>query len=164
LGVEMASPRGRIYSMRAGLDDRIYLGPSVVEHFDTCLGCMACETACPSGVKYAPLIEQTRATIEQHHRRPLGERVFRRLLFSILPYPSRLRLLAIPLALADALRHWSALLRLLPATVRNMILLSPPVHLTRMVDTPERTPAVGAPRLRVGLVTGCVQRAFFADV
>src|SRR6185295_11305747 len=73
LGVEMASPRGRIYSMRAGLDDRIDLGPSVVEHFDTCLGCMACETACPSGVKYAPLIEQTRATIEQHHRRPLGE-------------------------------------------------------------------------------------------
>jgi glycolate oxidase iron-sulfur subunit len=164
LGVEMASPRGRIYSMRAGLDDRIDLGPSVVAHFDTCLGCMACETACPSGVKYAPLIEQTRATIEQHHRRPLGARVFRRLLFSILPYPSRLRLLAIPLAIADALRRWPALLRPLPPRVRNMIALSPPVHLTRMTDTPERTPAVGAPRLRVGLVTGCVQRAFFADV
>ena len=61
LGQEMASPRGRIYLMRAGIDDRVQMVPSVVHHFDTCLGCMACETACPSGVKYAPLIEQTRA-------------------------------------------------------------------------------------------------------
>ena len=61
LGQEMDSPRGRIYLMRAGIEGRIAIAPSVVQHFDTCLGCMACETACPSGVRYAPLIEQTRA-------------------------------------------------------------------------------------------------------
>jgi glycolate oxidase iron-sulfur subunit len=74
LGQEMDSPRGRIYLMRAGIEDRVAMAPSVVQHFDTCLGCMACETACPSGVRYAPLIEQTRAAIESHHPRPASER------------------------------------------------------------------------------------------
>ena len=59
LGQEMDSPRGRIYSMRAGLEGRTALTRTVVGHFDTCLGCMACETACPSGVHYAPLIALT---------------------------------------------------------------------------------------------------------
>jgi len=59
LGQEMDSPRGRIYSLRAGVSDRLQLGPAVVQHFDTCLGCMSCETACPSGVRYATLIEAT---------------------------------------------------------------------------------------------------------
>src|SRR5436853_1575906 len=72
LGQEMDSPRGRIYLMRAGIEDRIEMGRPVVNHFDTCLGCMACETACPSGVRYAPLIEQTRAAIESHYARPAG--------------------------------------------------------------------------------------------
>jgi glycolate oxidase iron-sulfur subunit len=76
LGQEMDSPRGRIYLMKAGVQDRVEVSPSFVQHFDTCLGCMACETACPSGVRYAPLIESTRATIEQAHRRSVGERLF----------------------------------------------------------------------------------------
>ena len=63
LGQEMDSPRGRIFLMKAGLDERAAMTPPVVEHFDTCLGCMACETACPSGVRYAPLIEHTRAEL-----------------------------------------------------------------------------------------------------
>ncbi len=165
LGQEMDSPRGRIYTMRAGLEDRVTLGPTVVQHFDTCLGCMACETACPSGVKYAPLIEQTRAAIEQHHQRPLRERVFRRLLFSVLPYPARLRLLAWPLALVNALRRTS-LVSLLPSRLANLLALAPRVSLaTTRLETPELTPASGGPqRLKVGLVTGCVQRAFFGDV
>src|SRR5204863_1219440 len=99
LGQEMDSPRGRIYLMRAGIEDRIEMARPVVNHFDTCLGCMACETACPSGVRYAPLIEQTRAAIETHHTRSIGERWCRRVLFSLLPYTERLRLLAIPLAI-----------------------------------------------------------------
>src|SRR4051812_5166716 len=97
LGQEMDSPRGRTYRMRAGVEGRIAMTPAFVEHFDTCLGCMACETACPSGVRYAPLVERTRAAIERSHERPPAERWFRRLLFSILPYPSRLRLLAVPI-------------------------------------------------------------------
>ena len=61
LGQEMDSPRGRIYMMKAGVDGRLAMNPGMVGHFDTCLGCMACETACPSGVRYAPLVEETRA-------------------------------------------------------------------------------------------------------
>ena len=72
LGQEMDSPRGRIYLMRAGVEGACRHERTFVGHFDTCLGCMACETACPSGVRYAPLIEDTRAVIEQHHERPLG--------------------------------------------------------------------------------------------
>jgi glycolate oxidase iron-sulfur subunit len=165
LGQEMDSPRGRIYLMRAGLDDRVQMGPSVVHHFDTCLGCMACETACPSGVKYAPLIEQTRAAIESQHPRPASERWFRRLLFSVLPYPARLRLLAVPLALVGPIRRSAALLKLLPVGLRTMLTLAPSVALsdTRR-ETPELTAATGPVRARVGLVTGCVQRAFFGRV
>ena len=87
LGQEMDSPRGRIYAMKAGVDGRTTINAGMVGHFDTCLGCMACETACPSGVRYAPLIEETRAAIEHHHRRPIADRIFRRLLFWLLPYP-----------------------------------------------------------------------------
>src|SRR5512144_2404607 len=90
LGQEMDSPRGRVYLMKARLEGRLPLSDSVVRHFDTCLGCMACETACPSGVRYAPLIEHTRAAIEAHHRRPLADRLFRAVLFRLLPYPARL--------------------------------------------------------------------------
>ena len=66
-GQEMDSPRGRIYMMKAGVEGRpgmTVMNDGIVGHFDTCLGCMACETACPSGVRYAPLIEETRAAIE----------------------------------------------------------------------------------------------------
>jgi glycolate oxidase iron-sulfur subunit len=165
LGKETDSPRGRIYAMRAGVDGRVGMTTSVVEHFDTCLGCMACETACPSGVKYAPLIEQTRAAVEAHHRRPAGERWFRRLLFSTLPYPGRLRLLAWPLILLGPLRRSATLARLLPARLAALLTLAPDVTpASVMKEVPERVPALGERRLTVGLVTGCVQRAFFADV
>ena len=60
-GEEMDSPRGRIYLMKAGLEGRTEMTSSFVKHFDACLGCMACVTACPSGVQYGSLIEQTRA-------------------------------------------------------------------------------------------------------
>jgi glycolate oxidase iron-sulfur subunit len=164
LGQEMDSPRGRIYMMKAGTDGRMPMNDSMVAHFDTCLGCMACETACPSGVRYAPLIEETRAAIEHHHTRPLGERLFRRLLFSLLPYPARLRLFALPLALVNALRDQKPVLSLLPRKLRNLIELAPDAKNARAGSVPKRTPAVGTQRLRVGLVTGCVQQVFFGHV
>src|SRR3954469_18817096 len=124
LGQEMDSPRGRIYLMRAGVEERIAMAPAVVEHFDTCLGCMACETACPSGVRYAPLLEQTRASVERGHTRPVGGRGVRLFLFAVLPFPSRLRLLAVPLIVAQALRRWPAVLSALPARLRAAISLA----------------------------------------
>lgn len=165
LGRETDSPRGRIYAMRAGVDGRLDMSPTVVEHFDTCLGCMACETACPSGVKYAPLIEQTRAAIEQQHRRSAGERWFRTLLFQTLPYAGRLRLLGLPLILTRGLRRSKLLQRLLPARLAPMLALAPDVTTKTLTEeTPAFTPAVGQRRLRVGLITGCVQRAYFGAV
>ena len=165
LGRETDSPRGRIYSMRAGMDGRVGMTASVVEHFDTCLGCMACETACPSGVRYAPLIEQTRAAVATHFRRSTGERWFRRLLFSTLPYPSRLRLLAWPLALVAPFRRTRWFQRLLPARLRPLMALAPDVPAGALAaDVPEHVAPTGDRRARVGLVTGCVQRAFFGGV
>jgi glycolate oxidase iron-sulfur subunit len=163
LGQEMDSPRGRIYLMKAGVQDRVEVSPSFVQHFDTCLGCMACETACPSGVRYAPLIESTRASIEHAHRRPVGERLFRWMLFQVLPYPARLRLLSLPMALAPLVRR-SRLLALLPSRLRALVTLAPTMSDSH--DAPAaRTPAQGgAARRRVGLITGCVQRVFFAGV
>ena len=96
-GEEMDSPRGRIYMMKkaaqgeAPLDDRFRM------HMDNCLGCMACMTACPSGVQYDKLIEPTRAQIERNLARTPGERLFRKLIFATFPHPERLRLLALPL-------------------------------------------------------------------
>lgn len=164
-GRETDSPRGRIYAMRAGLDARLDMTPAVVEHFDTCLGCMACETACPSGVRYAPLIEQTRAAVEAHHTRPARERLFRRLLFAVLPFPGRLRALALPLLLVQPFRRLPSVMALLPSRLRSLLAIAPDVTLgSALRETAEFTPAVGEPRLRVGLVTGCVQRAFFGSV
>lgn len=165
LGQEMDSPRGRIYLMRAGVQNRVAMSDSVVRHFDTCLGCMACETACPSGVLYAPLIEETRAAIERHHPRAAADRLFRRLLFLLLPYPARLRLLVLPLAAVNLLRRRPRLVSLLPLRIRNLIALAPSATVSHaMLETPERTSAKGDERARVGLVTGCVQRVFFGDV
>jgi glycolate oxidase iron-sulfur subunit len=163
LGQEMDSPRGRIFLMQAGVDERVAMSDTFVSHFDTCLGCMACETACPSGVRYAPLIEEARAAIERHHPRPLGDRLFRFALFQVLPYPGRLRLLSIPLAAVNRLRRFPRALALLPSKLRNLIALAPDRAPARAA-VPAHTPATGPSRLRVGLLTGCVQRVFFAEV
>jgi glycolate oxidase iron-sulfur subunit len=167
-GQEMDSPRGRIYMMKAGVEGRpgmTAMNDGMVGHFDTCLGCMACETACPSGVRYAPLIEETRAAIEHHHARPLGDRLFRRLLFWLLPYPARLRLFAMPLGVINRLRDRPGLLALLPLKLRNLIALAPDAKNARAAGAvPERTAAQGTPRLKAGFVTGCVQQVFFGHV
>jgi len=88
---EMDSPRGRIQLMEKTAQGTLTLNATVVEHFDRCLGCMACVTSCPSGVRYDRLIEETRRVVETEHDRPRGERLQRRLLFATLPYPRRMR-------------------------------------------------------------------------
>lgn len=65
LGVEMDSPRGRIYLMRAVVEGKLSLSASYQQHISQCLGCRACETACPSGVQFGQLLEGARAQIEQ---------------------------------------------------------------------------------------------------
>ena len=165
---EMDSPRGRIYLMKAALDERAAMTASFVRHFDACLGCMACVTACPSGVQYGPLIERTRAQIERRYPRSLADRAFRALLFALLPYPARLRVALAPLALLGWLLKTAdraGLLGLLPARLRALLTLAPTVSwrsLTARVA--QQTPAVGVARTTVGLLTGCVQRLAFPHV
>src|SRR6202165_5493994 len=92
-GEEMDSPRGRIDLMRGLREGSTPLTPAVAGHFDKCLGCMACVTACPSGVRYDVLIEETRALVEQKYRRGFYDRVHRSMIFALFPYPRRLRAL-----------------------------------------------------------------------
>ena len=99
LGKETDSPRGRIYLMDAVNEGTIPLSPTTVQHFDTCLGCLACVTTCPSGVQYDKLISATRPQIERNHTRTPIERLYRQVIFSLFPYPERLRILLAPLFL-----------------------------------------------------------------
>jgi glycolate oxidase iron-sulfur subunit len=167
-GEEMDSPRGRIYLMKAAIDERMPLSDAFVSHFDACLGCMACVTACPSGVQYGPLIERTRAQIERRHERSFADRLFRTALFAVVPYPARLRLVLAPLAMLGGLVSAfgrSRLARALPERLRALVALAPRVTWSSIFSrVPERTPAAGTVRLRVGLLTGCVQRLVFPDV
>ncbi len=165
---EMDSPRGRIYLMKAGLEGRTAMTSTFVEHFDRCLGCMSCVTACPSGVQYGPLIEKTRAQIERHYPRSAGDRAFRALLFSVLPYPGRLRVALAPLAMLSWLPKVLdrvGLLALLPSRIGALLRLAPPVSFAGLAArSPVETPAVGEQRMHVGFLTGCVQRMAFPGV
>jgi glycolate oxidase iron-sulfur subunit len=169
-GEEMDSPRGRIDLMRGLRDGRIGLTDTTVAHFDRCLGCMACVTACPSGVKYDQLIEETRATIERDHPRKGFDRFQRGLIFALFPYPRRLRLMAaLLLVYAWSGLRWLVrtlgLVRLLPRRLRELEALQPPIgpH-TITAQLPPRVAAAEPRRATVGLVAGCVQRVFFPSV
>jgi glycolate dehydrogenase iron-sulfur subunit len=144
---EMDSPRGRIHLMAALEDGSIELTDDVAEHFDRCLGCMACVTACPSGVQYDRLIELTRVEVEARHRRPLGQRLLRGAMFAVLPHRRRLRA-------ALALRALPA-----PGPFRALKALAPPWSAPAW--PPVHLPGGGA---RVALLAGCVQSVVFGDV
>ena len=151
---EMDSPRGRIHLMDARLDGTVTLNETVTTHFDRCLGCMACVSSCPSGVRYDRLIETTRAAVESEYDRPFGERFVRGLLFRVLPYPARMRA---ALTLAPLGKSFP-----LPRRLRPLMEVAPPWRGRGEVATITR--AEGARRGRVGLLTGCVQSAVFPDV
>ncbi|MGA8841845.1 MAG: 4Fe-4S dicluster domain-containing protein, partial [Candidatus Aquilonibacter sp.] len=141
-GLEADSPRGRIDLMKGLAEETIALDESVVQHFDQCLGCMACLTACPSGVRYDLLIESTRAKIETQVKRPLFERLLREMVFAIFPYPKRLLRLAPFMNLVTKL----GLQRFAPGGA----LLQPIDIAAASKPLPERTPAQGTARARVG--------------
>ena len=96
-GRETDSPRGRIALIKGGLEGATAITERFAGHFDTCLGCMACVTACPSGVQYDKLIAATRPQIERQIDRTLADQLFRRIIFGLFPYPGRLRFAAVTL-------------------------------------------------------------------
>ena len=170
-GEEMDSPRGRIWMMRKGAQGEAQLDDTFRVHMDNCLGCMACVTACPSGVEYNKLIEDTRGQVERNVTRPVADSLFRKLLFITFPYPRRLRLLGVALAIyqrsgLQRLVRASGLLKLLPRRFQAMESLLPPTPLNPFHRLPAEVIADAAakPRGRVGMLTGCVQDAFFAHV
>ena len=180
---EMDSPRGRIYLMKMAAEGSTrpsaptagapetpqVMDRDFVSHFDRCLGCMACMPACPSGVQYSPLIEATRAQIERNYRRPLLDRLFRRLIFALFPHPQRLRRLLPLLWLYQRsglrwLLRKIGLLRLAGARLQALESLLPEIRRRDLfAPVPGNVPA-DRPRMRVGVLLGCVQRVFFGDV
>jgi glycolate oxidase iron-sulfur subunit len=160
-GNEADSPRGRIVLIGEGLRSDEPMSDEMVTHFDRCLGCMACVTACPSGVRYDHLIERVRPQVERHHQRSLFERGLRRMLFGTLPHPRRLRTLA-PLMIAGRKLGSDRI----PGRLGMLAKVSPQLSMRdlRRKGFPEHVPAVGEQRGRVGLLLGCVQRVFYADV
>ena len=125
---EMDSPRGRIYLMKSIAEGRIPLDDDAARHLDLCLGCRGCETACPSGVHYGQLIEGARSFVERNHRRGVIDRLKRRAVSAIFPYPNRLRALLAPLKLVDMLHLRSALRAIMPSVTRDWLDLLPPLE------------------------------------
>ncbi|HEY1590541.1 MAG TPA: (Fe-S)-binding protein [Solirubrobacteraceae bacterium] len=156
---EADSPRGRIVLIGDALDGA-EVSTELVTHIDRCLGCMACVSACPSGVRYDRLIERTRPQLERHHRRSPVERALRRILFETLPHPARLRALAPLMAAGRRLG-----VDRLPGRAGTMMRVAPRAPLRRAMRTrvPELTPAAGPRRGRVALLLGCVQRVFYPE-
>ena len=168
-GEEMDSPRGRIYMMKKSTQGEAPLDQRFRLHMDNCLGCMACMTACPSGVQYDKLIEDTRAQVERNIPRPIADTLFRKLLFATFPYAGRLRLLALPMLLyqrsgLQPLIRASGVLRLLPKRMAAMESLLPQVPANLFKHLPTHVAATSAPRRRVGMLSGCVQQVFFQHV
>ena len=170
LASEMDSPRGRIHALRAIEAGELELDATVASHFDTCLGCYACVTACPSGVRYDQLIEATRPKLNNAKLRSSWQISFRQLLLQVLPYPRRLRALLQPLRLyagtpIQTLARRSGLTRLFGPGIEAMEQLLPSLAANAFDDAlPTVNPAIGPSRGRVALLLGCVQRCFDPSV
>ena len=170
LGKEMDSPRGRIYLMDAINEGEIALNTATVEHFDSCLGCLACVSTCPSGVQYDKLISATRHQVERNYNRSLPDKLVRQLIFSLFPNPDLLRILLFPLLVYQKLGiskvlQATGLIKAISPRLAAMESILPEITLKSFQDNlPDIIPAKGEKRYRVGVILGCVQRLFFSGV
>jgi glycolate oxidase iron-sulfur subunit len=165
LGDELDSPRGRIYLIKDMLEKNRPADSLTVKHIDRCLSCLACMTACPSGVNYMHLVDGARSHIERTFRRPLADRLFRALLSAILPYPNRFRLAlagarlvrpfnALYPRLGRTGRRFAAMLRLAPRTIATF-----PARPRDVAVSP-----AGAAVARVAILGGCVSQVLRPDI
>jgi glycolate oxidase iron-sulfur subunit len=168
-GNEADSPRGRIYLMRSLAEGRAEATPSLVGHLDLCLGCRGCETACPSGVQYGQLIEQTRNYLHDHYQRPPQKRLVTKLVEAFFPYPNRMEAALLPVRI---LRRTKVLLLLRKLGImqkfgelNDMEQLLPPLPpMQTRLKFADDWPAQGAELARVGMITGCVMQVMQSDV
>jgi len=164
-GREISSPRGRIYLMRGVAEGRIPLADAVAEEAYLCLGCRACETACPSGVRYGSMLERLRhEVVKEGVRGSFARSLERFALRHVVPHRGRLRAAVDLLSLAQRLRLDALAARLLPGALRNATTLMPRVPPRRVrTPLPERVPAEGARRGSVAFFAGCVMAELFAE-
>jgi len=156
LGQEMDTPRGRIVLMKQVLEGTLAASAAQV-HIDRCLGCLACEPACPSGVPYRDLISPYRAQVQQQLSRTWTEKIRRWLAANTIPFPNRFRL-----ALKGA-RVGRALGWLVPAALRPMLAMAP-AKVPAAITLPLVSPARGERRARVALLAGCAQQVLEPDI
>jgi glycolate oxidase iron-sulfur subunit len=165
LGDELDSPRGRIYLIKDMLEQNRPADALTVKHIDRCLSCLACMTACPSGVNYMHLVDGARSHIEKTFRRPLADRLFRAFLGAVLPYPNRFRVALAAAQLARPVttlcprfgrtgRRLAAMLRLAPGRIRQAADLRPGMTMF----------TAGPPIARIALLSGCVQQVLRPDI
>jgi glycolate oxidase iron-sulfur subunit len=156
--------------MRAVEEGRAEIGGVFVKHLDECLGCLACQTACPSGVPYGHLLEAARVEVKRKYTRPVADRTLRRLILSLFPYPARLGPVVALLSwyqrlgISDAMRG-SGVLGVLSPHLAQMEALLPPIPSRAAPSTlPEVTPCPGRRIGRIGLLVGCVQRFLLPEI
>ena len=154
---ENEAPRGRIDLIRAMLEQGGRPDPKTVGHIDSCLSCNGCMTTCAVDVDYLHLADIARAYIEQNYRRPLGDRLLRRLVARTIPDPARFAPMTRLARLARPVRA------LLPGRLRTLVELAP-AALPRAQDFAGVHPAEGARRMRVALLQGCVQQALAPEI
>ena len=155
LGQEMDTPRGRIVLMKEVLEGRMSF-EAAQPHVDRCLGCLACEPACPSGVPYRDLISPFRAVAAPRVRRGFSERLRRFVAAATVPFPTRFRL-------ATRLGRLGLVRRLTPRAFRPMLDLIPR-EIPAAVHVAEMNPARGERRARVALLAGCAQQVLEPDI
>ena len=170
IGKEMDSPRGRIYLMNAINKGEATLDETTTQHFDSCLGCLACVSTCPSGVQYDQLIAATRPQVERNQPRNIFDRLIRTLIFNLFPYPQRLQIflplfwLYQNLGLQKLVRATGLLKRFFPRLAAMESILPKITRQSFGQNFPTEIPAQTEKRYRVGVILGCVQRLFFSPV
>jgi len=155
LGDERDGPRGRIVLMQNMLQAGTAPDPETVLHVDRCLSCLACRTACPSSVDYARLVDEARTHIQTTYRRPLGDKLLRWLIATVMPRPTLVR------AGLFASRLMGPLVSLLPGRLQHMARLGAHTALSGPVSLPR---AVLPNARRIALMPGCVQAAIAPDI
>jgi glycolate oxidase iron-sulfur subunit len=166
---ELDSPRGRIYLMKSAVEGKIPMDESFVSHIDLCLGCLACQTACPSGVKYSSLIEKSRSQIDRRYKRDFFDKTVRDIIFKVFPYKHRLKLL-IPILLIykyTGLKYMITrlgFLRLLPLRLQGLFNLTPDISFKHLFKYNEKSFISPDTKYNVALLTGCVQSVFFPQI
>ena len=159
LGDELDSPRGRLYLIKDMLAGGGRVTADTVKHVDRCLSCLACMTTCPSGVNYMHLVDHARRWIEEHYRRPWGERALRQFLGTVLSQPLLFRLALRSAAIAEPLSHF------LPRRLAPLFALAPSaVPPASPFDRSQIFPAVGTRRMRIALLPGCAQRVLAPEI